>query len=350
MAELDHKLAELLKDQSFVRWTTGKASSKERKRWEAWEQQDYSHALLKEQARQIYDLPMAPAEEMDYEKELALLNMRIDNYEAFQKSGRRRQNRYKYYWVAAAIVTLVISVLAVMRFVVQDSGSQYAKPVFSTLKVGYGETGSLKISDGSIIRLNSNSSLRYNKSEFNTQNVDVWLDGEAYFSIVNKDDEHERVFTVHTSDGKIQVLGTKFNVNTAVKNTNVVLEKGRVALFLQDSFQNVKAKTVITPGQKATLNPQLDTIPTQNVNPSLYTAWLEGNLKFDQSSLREIIQTIETTYGASIKVPDTSLLDKKISGSLQNPDLKTLVRGLELALDLDFKQQSENEYLVTRQQ
>lgn len=322
---------------------------KEQQKWEAWEQQDSRHSRLRKQAQQLYELPMDANRNAETSEQLRRLNKRIDEYKSGPKLLSRPSNSLKYKWLAAAIIALTVGVLAVLKFAQRDSTSQTSKPIYSTTQVGYGESGSIKLSDGSMIRLNAHSSLRYNPSGFDSKNVEVWLKGEAYFSIAHPTGKNERVFTVHTTDGDIQVLGTKFNVNTQYEHTGVVLEKGKVALTLRDSLHNKLATAVMHPGQRAIMDTRNDTIPLQTVDPSLYTAWLQGKLKFDRSSLREIIRRIETTYGVSIAVADNSLLDKKISGSIQNPDLQTLISGLEQALKLDFIRQSKAKYLVSRE-
>lgn len=349
MDQTDQKLTRLLNDESFVRWINGKAGPEEQNKWRVWEQRDPSHQILKKQARLLYQIPMGNAERVDAETELERLNERIGSKTFIHPVPRSSSDHKGYWWSAAAVIVLLLAVVTVMTMNYKQPPKKLpAKIPFKTLSVGFGKTASLKISDGSLIRLNSNSSLRYKPSQFNTHKVDVWLKGEGYFSITHSPSGKDRTFVVHTKDGNIIDLGTKFNVNTRFESTDIVLEKGKVKLALLDSLHHVKKQVFMKPGERAILDFSQDTIPHQNVDTSLYTAWLNGKLKFKETSLRDIIRKIKSTYGVTIDVADSSLLDKRISGSVRNPDLKTLLVGLKKALQLDIKQQSANKFLITK--
>lgn len=219
--------------------------------------------------------------------------------------------------------------------------------MYSTIEVGYGEKGVLKISDGSSIRLNANSSLRYSPEQFNKATVEVWLEGEAYFSVVRDPGNKKRNFIVHTPDGDIRVLGTRFNVNTRFRRTGVVLEEGSVEVVLKDKFQEVTGQIRLKRGQRAQFSSNQTDVQVQQVNTTLYTAWRNGKLVFKDIPLKEIIKNIEHTYGVSIEVEEPALLDKKISGSLRNPDLETLLKGMEEVLNLNIRQVKEDAYYLS---
>ncbi len=84
-------------------------------------------------------------------------------------------------------------------------------------------------------KLYSITKLRYAPEQFSTDTIEVWLDGEGYFSIRRNPQGPHRSFIVHTSEGNVEVLGTKFNVNTRDQQTNVVLEEGRINLELNSA-------------------------------------------------------------------------------------------------------------------
>lgn len=351
MSESDQILVDLLNDPSFVRWIKGKANPQEQLKWERWQEETPLHTEVKRKAHLLYRLPLEATAGADVDEQLGYLQQRIDERKNIFRlpSGSSRRDA-GYLWAVAATVALLITVVGILAYYNQLKPEKPTlEPLFSTIEVGYGEKGVLKISDGSSIRLNANSSLRYSPEQFNTAAVEVWLEGEAYFSIVRNPENKKRNFIVHTPDGDIRVLGTRFNVNTRFQRTGVVLEEGSIKVLLKDSVQGVRGQLLLKPGQRAQFSSNQTDVQVQQVDTVLYTAWLDGKLVFDDTPLKDIIQNIEQTYGVSVKVEEPALLNEKISGSLRNPDLKTLLEGMEQVLRLNIQQQSENLFLISKQ-
>lgn len=326
-----------------MRWIKGEASRREQMAWERWEHQDPLHKELKAQAKALQDLPMEVATGSDVEDQLDKLHKRLDkSKQTFNYTRKTKSRSPGYHWgaVAAAVLLLIIGGIAVMYHSMQSGENDSSKPLYTNIEAGYGEQASLDISDGSAITLNANSRLRYSPEQFNRPKVEVWLEGEAFFDITRKLHDNKRTFIVHTSDGDIQVLGTRFNVNTRFESTKVVLEEGSVDITLPDD----ENQRHLQPGQLAEFKKSGAKIHVQDVNTSLYTSWLDGKLTFDDTSLQEIIQNIEATYNVSIEVGDPSLLNNQLSGSLQNPDLSTLIEGLNQTLNLRIERKSEEVY------
>lgn len=344
----DLKLIHLLDDLSFTRWINGRANQKEECKWEKWEKESPLHTDLKRKARKLYGLPLEEFDELDASKQLSRLYKRIDEYEkAFNSSLPSKQINRGYRIAVAAAVAFLIAVVGTLAVYHKQFEENSSQPLYSTIEVGYGERGLLKISDGSTVRLNANSSLRYSAEQFNASTMEVWLEGEAYFSITRNPDEKKRSFIVHTSDGEVRVLGTRFNVNTRFRRTGVVLEEGTIEVVQKDSLHGIAGQRVLKPGQRAVMvSGRKSNVEVQQVDTLLYTAWLDGKLIFDGTPLAEVIQSIEETYGISMKAEEPELLRKKISGTFKNPDIKTLIEGLEEVFDLKIQQKTEKTYLI----
>ena len=97
-------------------------------------------------------------------------------------------------WLAVAAVLIIGVIGARMWFA----------PV--TLTVPYGETASIQLSDGSMVELNSGSTIKYARSFGDERRVS--LQGEAFFDV----EKETRPFIVETFNGSVRVLGTTFNV------------------------------------------------------------------------------------------------------------------------------------------
>lgn len=182
------------------------------------------------------------------------------------------------------------------------------KTVYNTLKVPYGKNFEVQLVDGTVVRLNSGTSLRYPVQFLKNQNRAVYLIGEAYFE-VSKDKHHP--FTVSTQDVNIEVLGTKFNVNTFTEDqtTDVVLIEGKVSLY-KDKKTN-KNQVFLKPGSKATNIKGEAAITTQEVNTTYYTDWVSGSLVFKNASFNDIIKKLERHYYVTF-VNKNKMLGKEV--------------------------------------
>src|SRR5699024_6029080 len=88
----------------------------------------------------------------------------------------------------------------------------------------------IKLADGTIVHLNSASTLKYPIQFSGNENRQVYLEGEAYFE-VSHDSIHP--FVVKTSPLTIKVLGTKFNHRGYITDSlgKTTLTQGKVAVW-----------------------------------------------------------------------------------------------------------------------
>lgn len=354
MTTPNQKLAEKLSNESFTRWIKGNASDYEKQRWDAWEQEDPAHRELSSYAEIFYQmrLELDPAE--DLEIQLNKLNQRIvrakekKNRTVFSKMQHNRSLKGYRASVAATIVLFLSMLSLLYLYNPTASPDENDELLFKTAETGYGETSSLKFSDGSLIRLNAKSSLRYSLEQFNSSRVEVWLQGEGYFDIVSNPGGNKREFIIHTADGNISVLGTKFNVNTRFQKTSVVLEEGRVEVSKNDSPHMEAAGKILQPGERAVIDKYSSDIVLQKVDVEMFTAWIDGEMKFHNSSLKDIFTSIEAIYNVKLDVESPELLKYQITGTVQNPDLQILLTGIQEILDLQIEQVTNEKFLISR--
>jgi ferric-dicitrate binding protein FerR (iron transport regulator) len=103
----------------------------------------------------------------------------------------------------------------------------------------------VSLPDRSVVYLNHNSTIKYNE-EFDPRIIE--LNGEAFFTVI----PDESTFLVTTEFGDIQVLGTEFNVKTAVNQVEVDVKSGLVELKTEYNRSKVKkeVKVVYKKGDK----------------------------------------------------------------------------------------------------
>lgn len=227
--------------------------------------------------------------------------------------------------LVAAVALLLIS------FAILD----YATGTFDTTRVyttKYGERMEVVLPDGSLVDLNANSRLilgdRWDKGH-----REVWLDGEAYFQ-VKKAYSTGVKFTVHTLDLDIEVLGTGFNVNSRSTETKVYLKEGKVRLVLKDHEED-RQELFLNPGDLAHFQEDKHQITRQNSKQAeSLVSWKSGYLIYNNASLTQVIEDIQTSYGKEVMVIDSTLLDRRINGALPTSDLSEFVKMTELLFNV----------------
>lgn len=157
--------------------------------------------------------------------------------------------------------------------------------------------------DGTVVTLRPNSTLRQLESAEGVETYE--LVGEAFFDVVPA----QRTFEVVTSDGKIQVLGTKFNVRAWPEGTWVYLESGSVG------FSNDIGNVRLEPGYEASVADRAAPIEVVPVSGEAATAWLRSELILDETPLREVVTELELHYRIKLELPP-DLAEQSVSGRL----------------------------------
>ena len=222
--------------------------------------------------------------------------------------------------------------------------------VFYFLKTGgvtmhttdYGEMATIELPDASTVVLNGNSTLQYQGPWEEGTLREVWVEGEAYFSVRHL--EGDTKFKVHTQNLTIEVLGTEFNVTNRRGNTQVTLNTGSIRLDASPEASGEVVDVIMKPGEQAVLT-QDQKFELKVVDPELFTSWKEHELVFQNASLQEVASIIEDTYGVSVHFEDSSLRTLKITGSLPNKELDVLTGMLGEILNVKIARDKDKIYI-----
>ncbi|MCF6404654.1 FecR domain-containing protein [Chitinophaga filiformis] len=208
---------------------------------------------------------------------------------------------------------------------------------YNTLIVPRGYTYHLVLSDGTKVWLNADSRLRY-PSLFSKDARLVNIEGEAYFEVAS---DAERPFMVQNAHATIKVLGTAFNINTYDSNIATTLVHGKVmVLHGGDS-------TYLQPGQQLISKAPYDNVQVNKVDTEIYTAWKDGELIFDGTTLEDICRRLERVYNYTIILPEGKVRERKIEASLpQYREISSITQLLEKMTDVHFNI-NQNERTIT---
>lgn len=166
---------------------------------------------------------------------------------------------------------------------------------FNTLTTPRGGQYQITLPDGTIVWLNSASSITFPTS-FTGSSRQVQLLGEAYFEVAAN---AKHPFRVKTNDMEVQVLGTSFNLMAYAdeKMIKTTLVQGTVKVVREN--QDVLLK----PGQQA----QLDTRGNMKVVPAdldAVIAWKNGLFTFNDATIEEVMRQIGRWYDMEVIYPE----------------------------------------------
>lgn len=251
---------------------------------------------------------------------------RIWDHHMAQEIGTRRPMLKNIGWKAAATL-LILMVSAVTIWYIQNRKV--------TVRTRFTEMRSVHLPDGTIVDLNGNSSISY-LPEWRSRNTrEVWLRGEAFFSVTH---DADRKFTVHASGGiDISVLGTTFNVRNRGNATKVSLKTGKIQIHLSEDYLPGAGKTadkgfVMKPGEVAEFDAAAHRITRSEGNVSDFDIWKAKKLVFDNTAMKDVATILEETYGLKVVV-DKSLEMRRITGEFASDDLDILLQFIARALD-----------------
>ena len=226
--------------------------------------------------------------------------------------------RLRRLWAAASVAGVLLLAGASLFFSMRDY----------RVATGYGEIKRMELPDGSVITLNANSEVRYQRDWESKSKREIWLDGEAYFSV--RHTRNHQPFVVHTPDLNVEVLGTEFNVFKRAGKTKVSLNSGKVRISL---LAGGRPEVLMKPGELVEYSGKQKTYAHKSVNAEVHSAWTQSRLVFDDTPVAEVLQRLHDNYGWEMEVKDSAVLAEKLTGEIRTTDEATLVRALAKALE-----------------
>ena len=204
---------------------------------------------------------------------------------------------------------------------------------FDELHVPKGKTSIVVLADGTLINLNAGSSLRYPNAFKTEENRAVFLTGEAYFQVSH---DEKRPFVVHTNDLEIEVLGTHFNVQAYPDETmsNAVLVNGLVQVRRISSGED---KVVLKPGMKALYTQSSNSLEVTSVNTATYTAWIKGQLYFDQIRFSQIARVLERKFDVQINIDNEVLKNELFTAKFNAETLDQILKSFNESYSFSYE-------------
>lgn len=208
--------------------------------------------------------------------------------------------------------------------IVYDNNTDLEKVTYNTIKIPYGKKFRLQLSDGTLVHLNSGTTLKYPVKFIAGENRQVFLDGEAFFDVA-KDKKHP--FIVNADALNVRVLGTHFNVSNYPEDaaTDVVLVEGSVGMYRTNEEFDAAKNTILKPGYRGSFNKENTLISTKPVITDIYTSWINGGLTFRNMTFKNIITKLERRYNVTIVNKNEKLASEKFNASFSDESIEKVM-------------------------
>lgn len=230
--------------------------------------------------------------------------------------------------------------------VVETATVPKGTPEMNQLVIPYGKTSEIILPDGTHVFLNAGSRLIY-PDFFADKTREVFLVGEAFFEVEYNE---KQPFIVQTTDIRVRVLGTQFNVS-AYPSDNIietVLTSGKVRLE-QNNSGMFSQTTDLLPGQLAAFSKTERTTQLREVDIENHTLWTEGLLKFESTDLSRVVKKLERYFDIRFRYDDPFLGGIKISGKLELTDSReAALENVAAVASVKITKTAENYYKIAR--
>ncbi|AXG68934.1 fec operon regulator FecR [Kordia sp. SMS9] len=231
---------------------------------------------------------------------------------------RKLQKSWMY--AAAAIVLLFVGF------------SYFNATANATFETSFGEQLMIVLPDGSEATLNAKSILSFNESSWSNDRT-VSLQGEAYFKV-----KKGEKFTVATTSGTVEVLGTEFNVHVHDGIFEVKCHEGKVKVT--SKTQEIKTLTQGNAfssiyGNRASWDFNID-------NPT----WRDGESNFREMPIKHVIQALQNQYNIQFDFENVDTT-QRFTGTFSHKNLKLALRTVFDPMEISYTFKDEKSVILT---
>jgi len=257
--------------------------------------------------------------DIDVDHGLTTLNSRIDEYE--NESGKIASIP----WMKIAASLLLLVIFSGGFFYLTGSLSSSPGADFNTI-VATDEITSVTLQDGSTVKLNRHSTLRYPK-DFQPDLREVFLRGEAFFSV---EKDHSRPFIVRTGEIMTEVLGTSFNIRSQAEDLVVTVSTGKVKV--SDGF----ITDVLFPSDQIIYSLPEKSVVRVKADLRKVVAWTTNTIIFDDMDLPGALKKLEEHFGIRFHFENESIEKCLITGTFRDETLPNILDAIAFSTEISY--------------
>lgn len=255
-----------------------------------------------------------------------------------------------FFTKVAASIVFVISLVSIYYLLEGGTGIFSSDKVetisYITKKTLRGQKLTITLTDGSIIKLNAESSIKI-PSNFGGNTREVLLTGEAFFRVAK---DSLRPFIINSNGLVTKVLGTSFNIRSYPEEhtDKVTVVTGKVSVKRGvDNKENSVKESFLLPNQSLLYDKDKnEELINRNVDVEEELGWIEGVLIYDNVGLGTILKDLERWYDVDFDVSSEVDRNGIYTGSFDNQSLENVLQGLSfMSKGFEYKIEGKKVFL-----
>jgi transmembrane sensor len=300
----------------------------------------------------------------DFERIYNQILSEIKHRETKESEKRLLQNRIKVRMIIFQFLSIaaVFCIAFFLGSIYNKSNDKilpetFVATTYSEIKAPLGARSEIKLGDGTQVILNAGSTIKY-RSDFNSNNRNLILDGEAYFKVAKN---INLPLIVNAGSINIKATGTEFNVK-AYKDEGLIettLIEGKVEISQKGDDDEGKMLE-LTPNQKAIYVKESDRITlgkikeieplavkpskvgsdkllvSSKVNVDQVTAWTQNKLIIRGENLESLCIKLQRKYNVTFVFGNEEIKKYRFSGILLDETLEQVLNVIKLTAPIDF--------------
>jgi transmembrane sensor len=321
---------------------TGELSPNEKIDFLSWKEENKNNQILAEQIEKIWSTPLeTPSLDFDeasaYQKHLSRIEKESletsttilqgestseSTIREIAQSGSPRIFNLSWFRVLAAVIILVIAVL----FIFDNKSTTTNDNVPSMMA----------LNDGTKVWLEAGSALT--PKDFLDNKREVALQGKGYFDI---SPNINAPFIITALGFDVEVLGTKFVVNTNTKEVSV--REGKVKVSNSMGVAILLANQKLKVSDDGTFQIVEDVFESSDL-------WFNEELKFNNAPFDQVINDLSVNYNVKFILPAKTDWSncKFTSGSLKGNTLDQILVILKLTYELEYTRLKDNNIKLSK--
>ena len=320
---------------------TGTSSAAEEEKLTAWISESDEHRILYERIRKLWSTEPRTGKRPDTERALSLVLSRIQQSDAARKSAISRQLvtpaikrpfasiSTAYILRAAAVLFVAVGAIYVYTLINSNRDTEQASVTFSSMQ-------SLRLPDGTKVTFDVGSSFTYPKAFGSGDRREVSLKGEAFFEVAR---DEKKPFVIHADGGRIEVLGTKFNVRAwgTDDRITVAVQEGRVS-FQSENNRETQNVVYLAENNLSRLSRGSNPSAPEHIDISSILSWMRKEIYFRNAPVPEVLHQLQRWYGVTIESTDTTFLKSNITVFIENKPLVDNLNLIDVTMNVRHEQ------------
>ncbi len=319
-----YKIQDFLGDEFFVAWVI-EGDPAATHFWEKWLTANPEKRLEVERAKELIKSVHYKHTDKLSDNEYSLMFECLLRADEAASSHSGNGSRRLVYGIAAAVVLLIVALIG-YRETSQPIEELVVQQVEVSTELGQRKT--IKLPDGSIVKLNIGSSLEF-PEKFEGDTRTVKLTGEGYFDVA---ENKAKPFIIQSGELFTEVLGTSFNLCAypELDSITVAVVTGRVKISNESGLHQV-----LSPADMGIYSRQTQSILKATYDEDIL-AWYNGILIIENKPLPEVFSQLERWYGIEFDFADNINLEGTYSGRYQNKSLELILEGISTTSHINY--------------